>query len=45
MIALGDAMDGTARANSWMVQALAPTYLAGPLLIPVAMLARFWIGL
>ena len=44
MIALGDAMDGTARANSWLVQALAPTYLVRPVLIPVAMLMAIWLG-
>lgn len=44
MIALGDAMDGTARANSWLVQALTPTYLVRPLLIPVAMVAAVRLG-
>ncbi|WP_246660416.1 polysaccharide biosynthesis C-terminal domain-containing protein [Nitratireductor sp. XY-223] len=44
MIALGDIMDGTARANSWIVQALTPTYLARPALIPVAMLVAVLLG-
>ncbi|WP_419914678.1 lipopolysaccharide biosynthesis protein [Hoeflea sp.] len=44
MIALGDIMDGTARANSWIVQALTPTYLARPLLIPITMLAAVLLG-
>jgi len=33
MIALGDVLDGTARANGWPVHALAPTYIVRPLLI------------
>lgn len=33
MIALGDVLDGTARANGWPVHALSPTYIARPLLI------------
>jgi len=33
MIALGDVLDGTARANGWPVYALSPTYIARPLLI------------
>lgn len=33
MIALGDVLDGTARANSWPVAALSPTYLVRPTLI------------
>ena len=44
MIALGDAMDGTARANSWVTQALAPTYLVRPVLIPVGMVVAILLG-
>jgi O-antigen/teichoic acid export membrane protein len=44
MIALGDAMDGTARANSWVAQALAPTYLVRPVLIPLCMVAAIALG-
>ena len=33
MIALGDVLDGTARANGWPVHALSPTYIIRPLLI------------
>ena len=33
MIALGDVLDGTARANGWTLHALSPTYIARPLLI------------
>ncbi|MCY0092460.1 lipopolysaccharide biosynthesis protein [Hoeflea ulvae] len=33
MIALGDVLDGTARANGWPVHALGPTYIIRPLLI------------
>ncbi|MEX3011393.1 lipopolysaccharide biosynthesis protein [Hoeflea sp. TYP-13] len=44
MIALGDAMEGTARANSWVVQALTPTYLVRPILIPLAMVAAVVLG-
>lgn len=39
MIALGDVLDGTARANSWPVAALSPTYIIRPLLILGFMLA------
>jgi O-antigen/teichoic acid export membrane protein len=33
MIALGDVLEGTARAHSWAVVALSPTYITRPLLI------------
>lgn len=33
MIALGDTLEGTARANAWPVKALSPTYIIRPLLI------------
>ncbi|SIQ64512.1 Membrane protein involved in the export of O-antigen and teichoic acid [Rhizobium sp. RU35A] len=33
MIALGDVLDGTARANGWAVTALGPTFILRPLLI------------
>ncbi len=44
MIALGDALDGTARANSWMLQALSPTYLLRPVLILIAMFTAVILG-
>lgn len=39
MIALGDVLDGTARANSWPIAALSPTYIIRPLLILGLMVA------
>ncbi|MFB9913873.1 lipopolysaccharide biosynthesis protein [Rhizobium paknamense] len=44
MIALGDVLDGTARANSWPVAALSPTYIIRPILILVFMLAAVALG-
>jgi O-antigen/teichoic acid export membrane protein len=44
MIALGDTMEGTARANSWAVVALSPTYIIRPVLILLFMLAAVWLG-
>ena len=44
MIALGDVLDGTARANSWPVVALSPTYIVRPLLILAFMLAAVGLG-
>jgi hypothetical protein len=44
MIALGDTMEGTARANSWAFVALSPTYIIRPTLILVFMLAAVWYG-
>ena len=44
MIALGDTMEGTARAHSWAVVALSPTYIIRPLLILLFMLAAVWFG-
>lgn len=44
MIALGDMLDGTARANSWPVRALAPTYLLRPLFILVLMVGAWLAG-
>lgn len=38
MIALGDVLDGTARANRWAVLGLSPTYIIRPTLILVFML-------
>ena len=38
MIALGDVLDSTARAHSWAVVALSPTYIIRPLLILAFML-------
>lgn len=44
MIALGDTMEGTARAHSWAVIALSPTYIIRPVLILVFMLGAVWFG-
>nr|WP_210388114.1 lipopolysaccharide biosynthesis protein [Ciceribacter sp. L1K22] len=44
MIALGDVLDGTARANSWPVAALSPTYIIRPTLILVFMLIAVLFG-
>ncbi|MGF0539689.1 lipopolysaccharide biosynthesis protein [Agrobacterium sp. ES01] len=44
MIALGDVLDGTARANSWPVAALSPTFIIRPLLILCFMLAAIGLG-
>ena len=44
MIALGDTMEGTARANSWAFVALSPTYIIRPLLILGFMLGAVWAG-
>lgn len=44
MIALGDVLDGTARANSWAVTALSPTYLIRPTLILGFMLLAIYAG-
>lgn len=44
MIALGDTMEGTARANSWAVVALSPTYIIRPVLILLFMLGAVWMG-
>lgn len=44
MIALGDVLDGTARANGWAVTALSPTYIIRPLLILFLMLIAVWLG-
>ncbi|HEV7248289.1 MAG TPA: lipopolysaccharide biosynthesis protein [Shinella sp.] len=38
MIALGDVLESTARAHSWAVVALSPTYIVRPLLILVFMM-------
>ncbi len=44
MIALGDVLDGTARANGWAVTALSPTYIIRPLMILGLMLFAAWTG-
>ncbi|MBA69197.1 MAG: multi antimicrobial extrusion protein MatE [Rhizobiales bacterium] len=45
MIALGDVLDGTSRANNWPVLALSPTYLIRPSLILIAAVcAALWFG-
>jgi len=44
MIALGDVLDGTARANGWTVHALGPTYIVRPLLILGFVAGAIWFG-
>ncbi|WP_247217625.1 lipopolysaccharide biosynthesis protein [Shinella oryzae] len=44
MIALGDVLESTARAHSWAVVALSPTYIARPLLILVFMVLAVTYG-
>lgn len=44
MIGLGDVLDGTARANSWTVTALSPTFLIRPTLILIFMIAAVSFG-
>ncbi len=44
MISLGDALDGTARANGWPVRALGPTYIVRPLLILAFLAAAHAMG-
>ncbi|WP_034857333.1 lipopolysaccharide biosynthesis protein [Sinorhizobium sojae] len=45
MIALGDVMDGTARAHAWPIAALSPTYIVRPLLILTFMVLAVVVGL
>ncbi|SCB40107.1 oligosaccharide flippase family protein [Rhizobium hainanense] len=44
MIALGDVLDGTARAKHWPVMALSPTFLIRPTLILLFMVAAILAG-
>ena len=44
MIALGDTLDGTARANAWPIRALSPTYIIRPVLILATMIAALQLG-
>lgn len=44
MIALGDILEGTARANSWAINALTPTYIIRPLLILIFMVGMIEAG-
>lgn len=44
MIALGDILEGTARANHWPVMALGPVYIIRPVLIILFMLAAIGFG-
>lgn len=44
MIALGDVLDGTARASGWTVTALTPTFLIRPTLILLFMVGAVWLG-
>jgi O-antigen/teichoic acid export membrane protein len=44
MIALGDILEGTSRANHWPVMALSPVYIIRPLLIILFMLITIGLG-
>lgn len=44
MIALGDMLDGTARAKGWPVRALGPTYILRPMFILVLMISGWALG-
>ncbi|MFD1330288.1 lipopolysaccharide biosynthesis protein [Mycoplana ramosa] len=44
MIALGDVLEGTARAHSWAIVALSPTYIVRPLLILLFLVGAVWLG-
>jgi O-antigen/teichoic acid export membrane protein len=44
MVALGDTLDGTARANSWPIRALSPTYIIRPVLILAVMMSALQLG-
>jgi O-antigen/teichoic acid export membrane protein len=44
MIAFGDMLDGTARAQGWPVRALGPTYILRPLLILILMVSAWAMG-
>src|SRR3546814_1183744 len=44
MIALGDVLDGTARASGWTATALTPTFLVRPVLILVFMVGDVRFG-
>lgn len=44
MIALSDLLQGISRANSWVIAALAPTYIVRPVLILVFMAAALMAG-
>jgi O-antigen/teichoic acid export membrane protein len=44
MIALGDILEGTSRANHWPVMALSPVYIVRPILIILFMLIAIGIG-
>ncbi len=44
MIALGDVLDGTARANNWPVHALSPTFLVRPVLILAVTVSAILMG-
>ena len=44
MIALGDVLDGTARANHWPIMALSPTFLVRPALILAFLFAALFFG-
>lgn len=44
MIALGDVLDGTARANRWAILGLSPTYIVRPSLILIFMLGAVAAG-
>lgn len=45
MIALGDVLDGTSRANSWPIIAMSPTFIIRPGLIIIFVLGSFLFGM
>lgn len=45
MIALGDVLDGTSRANSWPIVAMSPTFIIRPALIIIFVLGAFLYGM
>ncbi len=44
LLALGDVMEGTGRANAWPIGALTPTFIVRPTLIILLMVAAAWMG-
>lgn len=44
MIALGDVMDGTARAHGWPLSAMSPTFIVRPLLVLAFMVLATMVG-
>lgn len=44
MISLADTLEGTARANSWAIRALMPTYIIRPIMLFIFMLVAWMLG-